>query len=1022
MLLFIITKKGNDIQKKPFNIKLTNQYTNGLGKCKNILLKNLRYNNIQYSHYVYQIDFDMKNQFEKDKSSDKEIIALRLLINNSYSLKKNIYINKTIEKRHYFLYDVDFYDKLKKINISDLELRKCEQFNLFKDAISQKDFNSENVEKDFLIDSLDNLIDKDNIFSVELLLEILDFYYNKNEGNILIKFLEDKWDYIYNCKELNSYYNNILINLKKKFDKEFENKFYNKNVEILINFLLIYRAKHEKEKVQEIFKMKFYWKFISKIIIRKLDFYINLGIEIPKGLICKMLVQKNLTPGNILKILLFRNSVSEILEIIIDNFNALYNTCKQNNYKIAMHTFQKKEYIDDIEKLINNIMKLIQKESEYQYSFASFDEEFWLYYINYYMKDIKKLKHIENTISSYCNILCSNLNKNDLCSIIHEKEIQYIKSLGLKNENILKFFEEIYLKGNNNNNEIEFPYDFLNEINLETADGQFFIKWKEMNMLSYISNKSSFIVKILDKITKIEYFGNIFKLFRNIKEENPEIIINLMNKFNELMETYSINKCKNFIVDSSYLIYLIDSPYNNFSVDFLNSVILKKIDSNEIKTNICLNLLSNPHLSINLISFIIRYYLLNKNILNDKIEQLIIKKLNDENYKQVIKEILNNLNELNIKKEELFNEEENLEFLILLKKIHNIIKYQEFDLNISFKDPIFNDLKNGNIKYDLIHSWLTDNEKNKLLIERLNILAFYNTKEVNDCLKSLENDFNKINENVKKVEKLKEILKVFFPLEQQQNIEYINNYENELKDKLLKDIKNNFDISNFINDLNLDEMDKLKSSNIFLSILNKKKGQNQNNNEIEAFKRAQKDYNKLKELLNINWEDNIIEIIDKYSIRELTENEIEKELFILKNYFEMTNIKESEIMERKKALIFIIKKREEIITYLNNSFNFILEFTIQNDRNNLNNLKDTITKNINLAMINKHNNNNLIEKYFLNLSENIYHKTYENIANEPNSQFLTNVGSNEEKMLNDDKMKILIFPLYLKCISIFNNM
>ena len=114
MLLFIITRKKNDIQKNPFNIKLTNQYTNGLGKCKKILLKNLSYNNIQYSHYVYQIDFDMKNQFEKDKSSDKEIIALRLLINNSYSLKKNIYINKTIEKRHYFLYDVDFYDKFKK--------------------------------------------------------------------------------------------------------------------------------------------------------------------------------------------------------------------------------------------------------------------------------------------------------------------------------------------------------------------------------------------------------------------------------------------------------------------------------------------------------------------------------------------------------------------------------------------------------------------------------------------------------------------------------------------------------------------------------------------------------------------------------------------------------------------------------------------------------------------------------------------------------------------------------------------
>ena len=43
-------------------------------------------------------------------------------------------------------------------------------------------------------------------------------------------------------------------------------------------------------------------------------------------------------------------------------------------------------------------------------------------------------------------------------------------------------------------------------------------------------------------------------------------------------------------------------------------------------------------------------------------------------------------------------------------------------------------------------------------------------------------------------------------------------------------------------------MDKLKSSKIFLRILNTKKGQNQNYNGFEAFKCAQKDYNKLKEL------------------------------------------------------------------------------------------------------------------------------------------------------------------------------
>ena len=67
---------------------------------------------------------------------------------------------------------------------------------------------------------MNNLINKKNIFSLELLLEILDFYYNKNEGKLLINYLEDKWDYVYNCKKLNSYYYNILTKLKEKFFKK----------------------------------------------------------------------------------------------------------------------------------------------------------------------------------------------------------------------------------------------------------------------------------------------------------------------------------------------------------------------------------------------------------------------------------------------------------------------------------------------------------------------------------------------------------------------------------------------------------------------------------------------------------------------------------------------------------------------------------------------------------------------------------------------------------------------------------
>ena len=71
------------------------------------------------------------------------------------------------------------------------------------------------------------------------------------------------------------------------------------------------------------------------------------------------------------------------------------------NNKIKMFDFQKMEFRDDFNELINNLKELINKEIQIKYLFVSFDEDFWLYYINYYQEDVKKLKIIENTISSY---------------------------------------------------------------------------------------------------------------------------------------------------------------------------------------------------------------------------------------------------------------------------------------------------------------------------------------------------------------------------------------------------------------------------------------------------------------------------------------------------------------------------------------------------------------------------------------------------------------------------------------------
>ena len=283
--------------------------------------KKLNFNKTNYIQNVYQIDFKyIKKQIKVDKSTGKEFFPLKIKYINDQKYTKNIYINN---KSNFFLYDFE---------ISDKKLSKCEQFNVFKEVINSKS------SKDLLSDSMDYLIDKNDIFSLELFLDLLDFYYKKKEGELLATYIEDKWDYIYKCGKLNSKYNDILTKLEKNFELEFLDQTNNKSMELLCNLLFVYKTKNEREKIQEmILQKKSYWHFYSKIIGRKLDFYSNLGVEFPKGLINIMLNQNNLTPEYKLKLLKFGSSVSEILKMIINNFNVLGESCMLNNSIIKMN-------------------------------------------------------------------------------------------------------------------------------------------------------------------------------------------------------------------------------------------------------------------------------------------------------------------------------------------------------------------------------------------------------------------------------------------------------------------------------------------------------------------------------------------------------------------------------------------------------------------------------------------------------------------------------------------------------------
>ena len=514
MLFFVATSK------EKLDIKLTNQYTNGLGNMKLILSKVLNQNKKEYIQNVYSIDFKIEKKLEIDNSTGQNIISLRLQINKSNSIRKDILFYKIAKKKNYFIYDFKCNDN--KHNISVLKLKKYQQFNLFKDAIFNvnSDNNNNNIKIDLLEDSINNLVDSNKKFSLEFFIELLNAYYNKNEVNYLLQYLGNNLDYIYECEKLNSNYRQMLQNLEEKFEKNFLNKSMNsincENMEIFSNLLFIYRTKFEKETIQEMMiERQIDWGFYSKIIVKKIDFYLNLGLIFPKDLINKMLKQDYLTLDTTIKLLSFGNSIEDILKMIINSFFKLSESCIKNKFKIIMTNFNKQKNTDNLEELINLINTIINNELRIKCHMVIFDEKFWLFYLNYYknMKNFKKLKLIEKAILN-CKRVDYNLDIFKFSKIIHENEINMIKSGELKNDKILDFFQKNYIRSNQNNNNIYFPLFFLEGINLETVNENFFNKWRQMNMISYINyDIYEFCKIIIDTINNFENFGKFFKFF-----------------------------------------------------------------------------------------------------------------------------------------------------------------------------------------------------------------------------------------------------------------------------------------------------------------------------------------------------------------------------------------------------------------------------------------------------------------------------------------------------------------------------
>lgn len=173
-----------------------------------------------------------------------------------------------------------------------------------------------------------------------------------------------------------------------------------------------------------------------------------------------MLGQK-LSCENASILLSFAESTEELVLLMINN--NFFNICQaysSGKQKLDITQFNIQTKYDDLSRIKIEIEKIIEK-NPYKCQLIIFNEKFWFFYLNYYksLKDFKTLREIEQIILKYKQKVDINLDLKKMSEIIHEVEIEMVKNGELKNEGILDFFENNYIKMNQKN----FPFFLLME-------------------------------------------------------------------------------------------------------------------------------------------------------------------------------------------------------------------------------------------------------------------------------------------------------------------------------------------------------------------------------------------------------------------------------------------------------------------------------------------------------------------------------------------------------------------------------
>ena len=520
----------------------------------------------------------------------------------------------------------------------------------------------------------------------------------------------------------------------------------------------------------------------------------------------------------------------------------------------------------------------------------------------------------------------------------------------------------------------------------------------------------------ISKDAKICIFNYLIKYINYLDEKRILVIFQKFNLDNLIIREQDL------FTQENKLLKTITVKNNYFNTDetkidsfmFLNIILNKQLnikypelyETNYFKYIIELgNKIKEGKIKFNLIHSILA---LNKDMiikrlniifLNDKNNVENIKKLENRfnkiieilEYIKILLNVLQNFFKIQYQNEikSLINLEKEIEDGMLndIEKIEMKKKINEIIIDLNNK--IFNKIKTGEIKFNLIHSIWTTNKD--MIIKRLNIIFSNDKNNAEIYIKELDNRYNKILEIFEYIKVLLIVIQHFFEVKHQNEIKSLINLGKEIKDGMLSDIEKK-EMKERIDEIykiipNLNKKYLLKDSKFFHIFLDIKRANNPSKDEDELFNEAEEDYKKLKNLFNNNW----INIIDQTVIKEcfkalhlMNDNQMLNELQILRNYFELKDIDNS-FLENLCKEIKIIKDKDQIFSVKenNNNYNSDLNQEILNLKNELN-YKNQIIEQQNKTIINLQNQlndlnvlNNNNQSIIQNLQNNINNKEQE---------------------------------------------